>query len=470
MRRLLLLIIVLLTCAQQPVPQTPPVAAAPPSPVEISVITIPIETTLAPLVPRLEKTIIKRSEVLDRYEMDARNRYGVRYRIVREPIALQMIGSGLHASAVVRYGLEACRRTVNPLTGKSTLWPCASCGLAGKPREVRLALHSRMTWDANWHLRSQTQSRPAEFLDRCRVTMFGIDVTDRVLAPLVDRNLADAARDLDAMTPRQTNFRVVAEQIWRALHEPSPLPSSAWLVLEPIDASLGAMTGQGHQLRTTLTLRAKTTIVVGAKPVISLRPLPRLQAAPAGGSGGVRVPFEVTMPFDAASRLLSQGIAGETIKLRDGTIKIEGLALVPGANGRVSILATIDYRAGLLQRYRGPVRLHGVPRFEGNRLRFDSLEYELDRDRRNAFIRLAERFAHDTLRRRIEENAVWPLDAQLLAIRQNITANLARTLTPGVTLHGAITSLEPKHIQATATSIVIRGVALGSANIQVANW
>src|ERR1041385_6725874 len=83
--------------------------------VELSTIVVPIHASLAPLVPALESQVPKVQAKLDAYEMDPRNEFGMKCRVERGAIALQMIGTGLHATTTVHYALEGCRRTVKPI-------------------------------------------------------------------------------------------------------------------------------------------------------------------------------------------------------------------------------------------------------------------------------------------------------------------------------------------------------------------
>src|SRR5260221_8028961 len=80
-----------------------PLAAAPS---DVSTLTIPIHTTLAPLLPQLEAQVPKTMQKLDGYELDPTKQYGLKYKVTRDPIALNMAGTGLHATVTVRDQLE----------------------------------------------------------------------------------------------------------------------------------------------------------------------------------------------------------------------------------------------------------------------------------------------------------------------------------------------------------------------------
>src|ERR1041385_7449507 len=99
MRRLVPLL-PLLACSPRPPPSLNPSPSLAPPP-EVSTIVVPITASLKPLLPQLEANIPKTMQKLDAYEMDPQNRFGLKYDVVREPITLNMVGSGLHATTTV---------------------------------------------------------------------------------------------------------------------------------------------------------------------------------------------------------------------------------------------------------------------------------------------------------------------------------------------------------------------------------
>ena len=66
--------------------------------VELSTIVVPIHASLAPLLPALESQVPRAQMKLDAYELDPRKQFGMKYRVQRDPIALNVIGTGLHAT------------------------------------------------------------------------------------------------------------------------------------------------------------------------------------------------------------------------------------------------------------------------------------------------------------------------------------------------------------------------------------
>jgi hypothetical protein len=422
---------------------------------ETSTIVIPIRTNLAPISSQIE------SRVETRFDGKARERgIDVRYEAAREPIRLMMVGAGLHSSTTVKYAMEACR-------GR---FPCISCGFGEARRVADVKLHTRLEWDPGWRLRSTTTLLPVHYPRRCEVTWLGIDITRRFVAPRIEAQLEEAAKIIDRNVPALTNIRPQAQQIWTALQTPVELAPRTWLVLEPSEVGLSPITGSNAIVTTTLALQATTRVVLGEKPPVAARPLPPLRRAPAGVRPSIRVPFDLELPYEEASRLATRDYAGKTYKVNGRDLTLSSLRLLPSASGRVLVEATIDYRGGRLRNYRGLVFLEGTPRFDPatQSIVVPDLDYSLDPARRGLFARITERVAHDSIRARLRESARFDLGPRIAEARAEITRALTRELAPGVLLRGRADAIEPQAVQAVANGISVHIVATGGAEVTIA--
>jgi hypothetical protein len=421
---------------------------------EVSTIIIPIRTNLAPISSQIEARVEKR------FDGKVRERgIDVRYEAAREPIRLTMVGAGLHSSTTVKYAMEACR-------GR---FPCISCGFGEARRVADIKLHTKLDWDPGWRLRSATTVLPVHYPKRCEVTWLGIDITRRFVAPRIEAQLAEAARIIDRNVPALTNIRPQAQQIWTALQAPVELAPRTWLVLEPSEVGLSPITGSQALVNTTLALRATTRVVVGEKPAVAARPLPALKQATANAAPSMRVPFDLQLPYEEASRLATRDYAGRTYRVNGRDLTLSSIRLLPTNTGRVLMEATIDYRGGRLRNYRGLVFLEGTPRFDPatQSIVVPDLDYSLDPARRGLFARITERVAHDSIRARLRESARFNLGPQIAEARAEITRALTRELAPNVSLRGRADAIEPQAVRALAGGISVHIVATGVAEVVI---
>jgi hypothetical protein len=469
-KRFGLSILLIAACSPPPqpvsVPATPVTAQA-----EVSTLVVPIRASLAPLLPMIESQVPKSFLKTDDYELDPQERFGMKYKVVRDPIVLKMQGAGLHASTTVHYALEACKRTKNPVNGSYAMWPCISCGFAEPMRDAAIELQSRIGWGSDWTLRSTTTARPVLFPNRCAVTLLNVDITGWKLAPLVQEQLQAVAKTIDRNTPKMAVIRPAAQQIWSSLQTPSEIAPRTWLVLDPIDVALAPIRGTGVEVASALTLHARTRVVIGQKPANTTRPLPPLQTAEPNDSG-VRVPFDLEIPYDEASRMLTEQFAGHTYQTGSSSVVVESIRLSAGSNGRIDIEAAIDFRGGGLRRYHGLVHLEGVPSFDApaSSVVIEDLHYRLDPKRKNVFLRTFDRMAHDEVEQRLRAGAKWSLAPQIADVRVEAERGLTRRLSAGVLLRGHVDSIQLVAIVPAPTVITIRIVATGAAEVEVKEW
>jgi hypothetical protein len=419
-----------------------------------STISVPIRTALTPLTPIIEAQVPKKLH-------DEVTELGVTvtYDIVRGPITLQMKGTSLQATATTRYAVEACP---GPLR-------CISCGIGDEPpRRAILTMDAKLSWDESWRLRSTTTPVPATFPDRCTVTRLDLDITDRFIAPIVDAQLRAAARTIDRNVPALVSIRPIADQIWSGLQAPFEIAPRTWLIFEPTTVSLGAVRGSGVIAESNLSIRARTRVVVGDRPAVTSRPLPALGSDE--GSGGLVIPFDVELTYEEATRLANDHLSARTHTLRGTEVRIESLRVTPAEKGRVGVEAIIDYRGSGPARYKGPVQLEGTPRVEGDRVTVPDLDFKLDPARSNIFVRTADTFAHDLLRSRAREAAVFLLAKHAESARQEITRALNRPLAPGVMLRGSADAVQPHSVVGGPNGVAVRVTVTGRASVEVEHW
>ena len=442
--------------------QSPP--PPPPAP-EISTIVIPIRTSLAPLLPQLESQVPKNLSKTDAFELDPQKQFGMKYRVARDPIVLNVIGSGIHAMTTVHYALEGCRRTQKPFSGEIVMWPCISCGFGEPMRDAWISFSSHLEWDANWRLRSVTKASPVDFSsNRCQVTFANIDITDWKIGPIVNEQLRQTVKTIDANTPRLTNIRPAATQVWSALQSPIAIAPRTWLVMDPLDVALGPISGSGLMLSSSLTLRARTRVVVGEPPLIVPKPLPALRVSQAANDG-IRIPFDVELPYAEANRLMGANFAKQTYE----GVAVDSIRLGQAADGRVSVELNVRYRASLMKRYSGLVYLEGTPLFDAatRTVSLQNLTYSIDPRRKNPFIRIADRIAHERLRATLANSAHWSVAPQVDSLRGEIARAVTRQLAPGVMMHGRVDAIEPGSLVIDANGIIIHALAMGSAEVEV---
>src|SRR5260370_38032330 len=103
-------------------------------------------------------------------------------------------------------------------------------------------------------------------------------------------------------------------------------------------------------------------------------------------------------------------------------VAVDSIRLGPAIDGRVSVELNVNYRASFLKRYSGLVYLEGTPLFDAatRTVSLQKLTYSLDPRRKNPFIRIADRVAHERLRATLANAAHWSVAPQIDLHREEI--------------------------------------------------
>lgn len=446
----LLPLLATLACARTTRDVTPPQAEAlPPPPPEIATFVVPIRTSVTSLAPQIEQ------QVPARIRQTIRERgVDVEYDVIREPIRVRAAGQSIHASSTLRYHLQACR-------GR---FPCVSCGIDEPRRTAEIRLQTALSWTSDWRLRSSTRVLPVDYETPCEITWFDIDVTRRFVAPAVDQALTAIASTIDRQMPRLANLRPQAETIWRTLQQPIEIAPRTWLVIEPGAASLTPVTGSGDTVATTLHLRATTRMALGERPRGALQPLAPLTEFTTGPQPRMRIPLDVELPYEEATRLARARYAGRTFQVRGRPLTVRSLRISPLSAGRLRIEMDVDYRGGALRNYEGPVVLEGTPQYDAasSQIVMHDLDYTLE-SRGGLLARLAERALHDEIRDRLRETARIDLAPRLAEARASVSRALQRQLASGVHLEGKVESLTVRDLVVHSDAFYVRLVLEGQA-------
>jgi hypothetical protein len=234
--------------------------------------------------------------------------------------------------------------------------------------------------------------------------------------------------------------------------------------MEPDGVSLGPITGAGLSVTSTLTLSARTRVVVGERPLMTPRPLPPLRVSPAATSG-IRIPFDVELPYAETSRLMTENFG----KRKYEGVAVDSIRIGPAVDGRVSMELNVDYRLSKIRHYNGPVFLEATPVFDAasRTVSLQDIQYTLDSRRKNLFVRIADRFAHDTLRAQLAKSAHWSIAPQIDSIRNEIAGAVTRPLGAGVMMRGHIDAIELSSMTPGDNGIVVHALATGSAEVEI---
>src|SRR5262245_4945242 len=228
--------------------------------------------------------------------------------------------------------------------------------------------------------------------------------------------------------------------------------------MSPETAQLTALTGAGTEGTTAILLTAHPRVVMGARPDVSVKPLPSLTLAQP--TAGLHVPVQIELPFadlsDRATAMLAAQPEEQGLKVND--VKIWGVG------------DTAVVKVGVSGKVSGSLYMLGRVGYDSTErtVLITDLRYTLASN--SAMSRFKATLGSGRIKHGIDEatgHGRMRIGEQLDSLGVRLTQELNRTLAPGVALTGAIRSVRIDRLYTTQTAFVLRVVLDGDAAIQV---
>lgn len=337
----------------------------------------------------------------------------------------------------------------------------ASCGYAPEPmKRAELRAGTALYWRSDWRLASRNTSVSATLLDACQVTLMQLDATP-LMRHIIDGQTALLRQTMDSALPALADLRPAADSLWRTMQRPLALDSAStvWLNLTPQGIALARPLGRGDALTTALVITAHPHAVIGARPATVQRALPVLGLAPMGATG-IHIPVDIELPFaDLSARvtqLLKGDVAGADLTIDD--VKIWGV--VDTAVVRLSVHGSVSGDLYML----GRVQYDTASR----RVLISDLRYTLASD--NAMSRFKASLGSYRIKRAMDQatgHGRLDVGTQLDSLRGQLSAQLNRSLAPGVSVAGSVTDIRIAALATSGTAFVLRVILDATARLSV---
>ena len=419
---------------------------------------------LAPAVAALEASVPRTfGDLAERRKVPSNPRLSVAFAAERTPFRVTVRGNTATIASVVTY------RARGWYDARFVPAVSASCGLTGsEPPRLRVALTSTVKLASDWRLRPRTRIAAVEpasdsSRDRCRVTVVKYDVTERVVGAVRERLKGKAALVDERLARMDVRQRV--DRWWSVLQRPIRLRDDLWLEIRPSDVRLGALTADDGALVAPLALTAHPRIISGSRPESPSVPLPALGVRGAVGGdsapAGLRIRLDAALDYVAANRIIAPRLVGRAFERQGQRLVVRDAVLSAARGGRVALTVRVAGAAG------GEVRFVGRPFYDApsGELRVHELDYDVASEQ--LMVRGFDWLTHGELRDALRERASWPASGLVDQARVRLERALNRDLTEGVRLSASVPTARVLAVQATATAIVLRAEAQGTANLRV---
>ncbi len=427
-----------------------------------SIVQSEIRYDLEPALAALEKAVPRNfGDIDERLEVQSNKRMHVAFEATRSPFTISLDSQRVSVSSVVEY---EGRGWYKPVIGPEISAACGTGEGVERPRaRIRLQTDLRLT-DA-WALDATTKVArvtpySTEARDKCTVTVFHIDVTDRVMKSTRDK-LAQQVRTLDrALAQVQTRERF--ERWWRDISRPIKLTDSIYLTINPRKVQLGGVTTDSGEAIAHVRLEATPRIRTGSRPndFELFTPLPPLQHGALTGEG-MRVSLQGEFGYDIATGLLRKALIGRSLSWEKRTITIRDVTVAGIGGGKVALGVRFGGAA------RGLIYLTGTPSYDNleDQILIPDLGYDLHTN--SLLVKGLAFLGDDQIRDALRQYARFPITGHLDKLRTLAVKGMNRELTKGVELVASLEPVEHVTVHATRAALILNASARGSLALDI---
>jgi hypothetical protein len=495
----LLLSLTSCTALNQPVVRPPaplllPAIPNPLSPAPESSISVPVHFDLSPfLTAASDDSVIPKK--FDHWGSFIKHPKGAEYKYYaeRDDFTMAPAGArqtnGTHSGTLLRDWWKGVELSSSHLfVGTDLRYKIGAhslhCGDGGEwPR--RATLHGSIATELTptYGLSASVASVAVNTNDPCQIRVADLDVTQEVkqrLADIVRAGLNRAVTRINALTVKSH-----VEDVWNTLRNPLQLEPDAWLQFNIDKVRHSGFSGVGPVVDDTIQVTAKPIVVFGQEPSAGAAALPPLDTPPTSTGfhsaadaqlygtlpstlanrltpTGFHVVTDIPLDYASLSKALASRLTGKRVARKGNFILITNASIF--GNGGNQVVMRIDFGGDAT----GHVYLVGKPEMSSltqtvflSGLRYD-LQTEALLQKTVAWLDLS------TFRDLIASESILGVTAATDRLRGLLATTLNRALSPSVSMHGTVESVQGIGVFADVKALHVRTMSDGTLDVIVA--
>ena len=283
----------------------------------------------------------------------------------------------------------------------------------------------------------------------------------RFVEPKMREQMALMAKRLDKELQNRVDIKKYVADAWLMMQEPIKLDNelNAWLTVVPKDVRMAPLYAKGGNLHTRIGITTYLTVNTDGKPQVKLnKSLPKL-TVDNRLTDDIQIGLTANIPYEHASRMLQEQLAGKTYKFDDGKSEIKVNTAAMSASGEQLILMLdVDgkTKAGLFtKKIVGKVYLRGTPYYDAASTSIKLRDVDYDLDTKDKLLTTASWLAKNTFNEMIQQQVNIPVQAELTKAKKMLQASLDKSgrVNDALMLRGDIQDITPENIYLTPTGI-----------------
>jgi hypothetical protein len=348
----------------------------------------------------------------------------------------------------------------------------------------RATLHGSIATELTptYGLSASVASVTVNTIDPCKISLADTDVTQEVkqrLADVVRAGLSRAVTRINALTVKSH-----VEDVWNTLRNPLQLEPNAWLQFNVDKVGHSGFSGSGPVVDDTIQVTAKPIIVFGQEPPAGVAALPPLDTPPTSSgfhgaadaqlystipktlanrlhTSGFHVVTDIPLDYASLSKALASRLTGKRVAKKEKFILITNAAIF--GNGGNQVVLRIDFGGDAI----GHAYFVGKPEMSTltQTVSLSGLRYDLQTEallqKTVAWLDLS------TFRDLITSESILGVTTATDRVRALLATTLNRALSPSVSMHGTVESVQGIGVFADVNALHVRTMSDGTLGLTV---
>ncbi len=344
----------------------------------------------------------------------------MKYQARRTGSELILSGSQVESRAMIQFSIEYGKQTNGSLT------KLAECGMnpdRSRSGLLKVNLNSRFSFLQDYTFGATSRVTSVDAVHPCLLGPERINGAP-LMAQVYRSRLESTLPLLDRAIRDGVSFKAKLSAAWARLQAPIQLDDQGamWLVVSPMQTQSAESAPTHGALSAEVGIIAAPRVVMGEKPTVPLRPLPRLEGR--YKEQGFHVLFDLNVPYEAANEQLRQALVGKEFGIGAGSFAIRRIHLYPlGEQAGVDI----DVEGVIALR----VKLRGTPVYDEATETIGFTHVEYDMAEQNVWTALADQLLHEAVRAQLAARLKIPIRENLEEMRRELEAGLNRDIEGG---------------------------------------
>jgi len=440
---------------------------------ESSVIQIPVEVNLQPIInfanSKTDK-VIRNPEYPNFSTFEGVEGPRANYDVLIGSLTGSMQGATFNVGTTAAYGIagDYCSEIV---WGKC-IHPRIpfSCGTNGEEkRKVKIGFSSKVDITSSYGLKTQTVVSEVTPIDPCKMTFLKIDMTNKIMEAMRP-SLNDCAKFIDQQS-KSTSFKSIAQDAWKELWTPIEIEGYGFLCINPNEISVSQLNGQGQKLKFNIGLKANPKFTLTKDTTLKTPALPALKTNSKSNSE-----FVFNMPIISSytdlTNHLKKNFNDKTFKSEDGkqTILIRNLTITGKGNSTIILEMNCDLKIGIKKFKDATLIFTMKPVYDSKTQTLELSNIKLQADKKHILLQTGTELFQKVIAKKIQEYGKTDFKPILESNKKSISDQLHKQLDKNTTLNGQVNNLKILGVYPSENNLIIHTQAIGVLNLKMSDY